>query len=168
MMVQNVAHRLMSPRRSLIVALFVAITTPSLAIAQIASVTSMSTLASRDTTLDDSDLLIESHLWRNFQPSAGITDTSLHLLLRLRTRNGDAWPHGLRIRQVVVKRESERWRLSSPMMEQPVENGVIEVIARGGPAWTPGAQVEVTVELRDARGRARRLTARAQLIRRLD
>jgi hypothetical protein len=168
MIAQTVVHGLMSPRHWFLVAVIVAVLAPSRAIAQIASVTSTSALPVRDTTSGDAELLLESHLWRNFQPSTGGTDTSLHLLLRVRARDRVAVPHGLRVRRIIVTRDSETWQLSSPRTEQVGETGVIEVMARGGPAWTPGANVEVTVELHDARGRARRLLARAQLIRRLD
>ena len=157
----------MSPHRALVIALALVALLSSAAPAQIVSVMSTSTLVASDTTLDGSALRLESHLWRNFQPSTGIADSSLHLLLRVRAPGRELAARGLHIREIVVQSDSAAWRLTSPRMGH-AEDGVIEIMARGGPAWTPGSQVDVTVELRDARGRARRLTARAQLIRRLD
>lgn len=116
----------------------------------------------------DAALFAESHLWRNFQPTMREPDSSLVAIVRVRSRDRRPLPQGVRVERISFRRGGETWVARPGATEPAAEAGVLEVIARGGPAWTPGGAVDVTVELRDRRGRVRTLTLRAQRIRRLD
>lgn len=130
--------------------------------------------ASRHATLpaghagDDPSYVVESHLWRNFQPRADRPDTSLAALIRLRRRDRAPLAEGVRVERAVLRQGRERW-IAVPRQESPPWSpDLLEVVARGGPAWAPGSAVDVTIELRDGRGRSRRLMLKGQRIRRLD
>jgi hypothetical protein len=121
----------------------------------------------------DAELVLESELWRNFQPSTAPRDTRLTALLRLRTADRRPLPSGVRIERAWlacadVRCEGERWSTVPARSGEPDGPDVVEAVARGGPSWHSGAAVDVIVEVRDAGGNARRLAVRAQRIRRLD
>jgi hypothetical protein len=121
----------------------------------------------------DPELVLESELWRNFQPSTVTADTRLTALLRLRTADRRPLPSGVRIERAWLacadaRCEGERWSTVPARSEEPYTPDVLEAVARGGPSWHSGAAVDVIVEVRDAAGNARRLALRAQRIRRLD
>jgi hypothetical protein len=120
----------------------------------------------------DAELVLESELWRNFQPSTAPADTRLTALLRLRTADRRPLPSGVRIERAWLacadaRCEGERWS-TVPRTADPDTPDVLEAVARGGPSWHSGAAVDLIVEVRDAAGHARRLSLRAQHIRRLD
>jgi len=121
----------------------------------------------------DAELVLESELWRNFQPSTGPGDTRLTALLRLRTADRRPLPSGVRIERAWLacadaRCDGERWSTVPARSDEPDAPDVLEAVARGGPSWHSGAAVDVVVEVRDAAGHARRLALRAQRIRRLD
>lgn len=120
----------------------------------------------------DAELVLESELWRNFQPSTAPADTRLTALLRLRTADRRPLPSGVRIERAWLacadaRCEGERWSTVPSRSEHDTPD-VLEAVAHGGPSWHSGAAVDLIVEVRDAAGHARRLALRAQRIRRLD
>lgn len=113
-------------------------------------------------------LLLESHLWRNFQPSTGALDSSLTAKLRVRTADRRPLPRGTRVERARVTAGGRSWTVAVRPEDVTLDDGALELIVRGGPAWPVGTQVDVLVVVRDANGRTRRLLTRAQAIRRLD
>lgn len=102
----------------------------------------------------DAALVVESHLWRNYQPRADRPDTSLAALFRLRMQDRSPLPAGVRVEGAVLRRGRETWS-AVPRQEEPAWSPAeLEVVARGGPPWAAGSEVDVTVEVRDARQRA--------------
>lgn len=113
-------------------------------------------------------LVVESHLWRNFQPRTDRPDSCLAALIQVRSRDRAPLPAGVRVSRAVLRHGRETWS-TVPRQEEPRWSpDALEVVARGGPAWAPGSMVDVTIEVHDGRGRARRVHLKGQRIRRLD
>jgi hypothetical protein len=113
-------------------------------------------------------LLLEPHLWRNFQPTTGTPDSALTLLIRVTAAERQALPRGLWVERAIAREGGRSWTVRFRPDDVEIEEGALELVARGGPPWRVGAPVDVTVVLRDARGRSWRLAVRAAPIRRLD
>jgi len=116
----------------------------------------------------DDSLVLESHLWRNFQPTTGTPDTALTALLRVSAASRRPMPAGMRLERAELTSGARRWAVTLDPAKATHEGEAMELLVRGGPPWPIGATVDVTVLLRDARGRTQQLRSRAQPIRRLD
>ena len=132
--------------------------------------TPSTTVAVRDgaqPTAADS-LVLESHLWRNFQPTTGTPDTALTALLRVIATSRRPLPAGTRLERAELTSGERSWAVTLDPGDATREGDAMELLVRGGPPWPIGATVDVTVQLRDAHGRTQRIRSRAQPIRRLD
>ena len=120
-------------------------------------------------TVDGTALLLESYLWRDFQPSSPPDGKPLIAVLRIKSADGSEVPQGVRADAVWVVFGDDVW--AAPIAEErprgaPAEG--FEVVARDGPKWGPGVTVDVVVRLRDAAGRTVLLRAPDQPIHRTD
>jgi len=112
---------------------------------------------------------LETYLWRDFQPIAPPDGQPLIAVLRVKTVDGASIPAALRADSVWILNGDLAWA-AAVREEWPREAdpSFFEVVARDGPKWGPGIEVDVVVRLRDAAGHSILLQARAQLIHRTD
>lgn len=116
--------------------------------------------------IGEHELTLETYLWRDFMPFAPPDGQPLIAVLKVRTVNGSALPAGVRADSVSITHLSEVWK-APVRLEYPSQvPSVLEVAARNGPKWEPGGNVDVVLHLRDGTGRAIRLLAANQPIRR--
>jgi len=126
-------------------------------------------LAPRLISLDGATLRLEASLWRDFQPISPPDGKPLIAGLRITTVDGAPIPSTLRADSVWIYNEAAVWA-ASVREEQPRSAGApfFEVVARNGPKWGPGIEVDVVVQVRDAAGRAFLLQAPRVFIGRTD
>ena len=120
-------------------------------------------------TLDGTELLLESFLWRDFQPISPPDGKPLIAVFRVKAADGSDVPQSVRADAAWVVFGNDVWA-ARVVEEQPrsaLPTG-FEVVARNGPTWGPGASVDVIVQLRDAASRAVLLRAADQPIHRTD
>jgi hypothetical protein len=116
---------------------------------------------------------LEPFLWRDFMPGAGEPGGS-PLLAALRVTVDDdtaSFPASVTIDRVWIVNGEQVWE-ARPVEEWPRETSgsvaTIEAMARGGPRWGPGIDVDVVVRLSDGRGGTLLLRAAGQPIARTD
>jgi hypothetical protein len=102
--------------------------------------------------INDMRLMVEVILWRDFQPGGPSDGSPLRAAFRLVEADSKRVPARVAIGLVEIIYDSERWEV------EPEEEGPrtlpsrVEFLAEGGPAWRTGAEVDVTVQVRDAEG----------------
>ena len=119
-------------------------------------------------TLDGQSVIIEPYLWRDFQPTSPPDGKPLIAVVRVRA-SGTSLSATITADSIWVISESSAWA-SRAVQEQTrsATGDLLEVIARNGPKWGPGASVDVVVRLRDQTGRVIYVRAADQLIKRTD
>ncbi len=109
-------------------------------------------------------LFLEAYLWRDFMPVAPKEGRPLAAVLRLRSR-GEPVSRAVRVDSAWVIWGDRVWAMA-PRADAH-SGGDMELLARGGPRWPPGTEVEVVVRLRERDAYALVRAAR-QRIRRTD
>lgn len=111
-------------------------------------------------------LTLGSELWRDFQPISPPDGKPLIGALQVTASDGSAVPEGVRADAVWLVMGTEVW-LGTPREERPrTETApVYELVARDGPKWGPGVNVDVVIRLRDGTNRDVLLRAANQPIR---
>ncbi|MDB4881438.1 MAG: S-layer protein [Gemmatimonadetes bacterium] len=114
-------------------------------------------------------VLLETQLWRDFQPVAPPDGQPLIVVARVRTSDGSALAPGLRADSVWVMFGEKAWSTRA-VQEQPRAStaSYLEVVARDGPKWGPGVSVDVVVRVMDGSGRPVYVRAANQRINRTD
>ena len=114
-------------------------------------------------------LLLDTYVWRDFQPIAPPDGQPMIAALIIRTTDGSPVPASISVEHAWVVMGNEIWA-TEPVAEQPraamSPNHV--VMARNGPKWGPGGTVDVIVRLRQTGGPTRLLRAADQPIHRTD
>ncbi|HEX6629973.1 MAG TPA: hypothetical protein VF048_02735 [Gemmatimonadaceae bacterium] len=109
-------------------------------------------------------LFLESYLWRDFMPVAPKEGRPLAAVLRLRAR-GEPVSRAVAVDSAWIIWGDRVWATAPKADAQ--SGGDMELLARGGPHWPPGTEVEVVVRLRERNAYAF-LRAAKQRIRRTD
>jgi hypothetical protein len=114
-------------------------------------------------------LSLEPYLWRDFQPSSPPNGKPLVAVVRLHAVDGTAIPTSVRVAGLWIVNGGDVWT-ASPREQQLRIPGAstFEVVARDGPKWGPGIDVDVVVGVRDGAGAMSLLRAPAQRINRTD
>jgi hypothetical protein len=115
-------------------------------------------------TFGGQTLVLESYLWRDFMPVAPKEGRPLAAVLRLRAR-GEPVSRAVEVDSAWVIWGDRVWATAPKADAQ--SGGDRELLARGGPRWPPGTEVEVVVRLRERNAYAF-LRAPRQRIRRTD
>jgi len=120
-------------------------------------------------TLGGQELVLETYLWRDFQPISPPDGKPLIGVLRIKAANGSAVPATTRATAAWVVLGSDVWA-TAVAEEQPrgTTGDAYEVVIRDGPKWGPGVTADVVVRLRDAGGNTVLLRAADQSIHRTD
>jgi len=111
----------------------------------------------------------EAYLWRDFQPIAPPDGQPLIMLLRFVTSDSTPIPATFQADSAWVTNSADVWatRVAEESARTPGAP-YFDVLARNGPKWGPGIEVDVAVRLHDAAGRSVLLHAHRQLIVRTD
>ena len=114
-------------------------------------------------------LSLDADLWRDFQPISPPNGKPLVGIVRIRSVDGASVPSSTRVVGLWVVNGDNVWT-SVPREEQQRTPGAKEfdVVARDGPKWGPGVDVDVIVGVRDGAGAVALLRAPAQRIKRTD
>lgn len=118
--------------------------------------------------VDGHALTLDAYLGRDFMPVAPPDGQPLAAVLRIRTVDGSPFPTGVSADKVSVVYADQVWTAPAREENPSQDANVLQVIARNGPRWAPGATVDVIVYLRDAAGREHLLRAPNQRIQRSD
>jgi hypothetical protein len=114
------------------------------------------------------DLVLDAYVGRDFMPIAPPDGHPMVAVLRIRTVDGRPFPAGVAAYKVSVLYGDDVWTAATHQEQASQQPGTLEVIAREGPRWPPGATVDVVVYLRDAAGGEHLLRAPNQPIQRSD
>lgn len=99
-------------------------------------------------------LTLGSQLWRDFQPISPPDGKPLVGVLQVRTSDGSPVPESVHADAVWVILGAQVWS-ATPRLERPraETTPIYELVARDGPKWGPGVNVDVVIRLRDAANR---------------
>lgn len=114
--------------------------------------------------IGESRLALRCALLRDFMPGTNLR-SGLIAVVTLRDDGGRPIPSELRVVYLWVIHGNEVW--ASTFSDEPRPASIPserQKVARGGPAWPPGAVVEAVVKLADAGGKTYLLRARGQRI----
>lgn len=114
------------------------------------------------------DLVLGAYVGRDFMPIAPPDGHPMVAVLRIRTVDGRPFPAGVTADKVSVLYGGDVWTAAARQEPASQRPGTLEVVARDGPRWPPGATVDVVVYLRDAAGGEHLLRAANQRIERSD
>ncbi len=116
------------------------------------------------------NLILETYLWRDFQPISPPGGKPLIALIRMVEADSEPMPEGLKVDFLWVIFRDHVWatRFSDEVLP-PRTDHELERIARNGPQWGPNVEVEVIVRVRFG-GKKKHWLLRAshQLIHRTD
>ena len=114
-------------------------------------------------------LRLETYLWRDFQPTSPVDGKPLVAVLRVRSVTGTAISATIHADSAWIINGDLAWA-TAVVDEQGRASGAsfFEVVARDGPKWGPGIQVDVVVRLHDSAGHDVLLRAPNQWINRTD
>jgi len=119
--------------------------------------------------LEDTQITLETYLWRDFMPVSPPDGKPLRAVVSLLPVNSEYLPAGLDAQKIWIIYQEEVW--SSPLSavspvvpDQPFTR--LEKTAANGPKWGPGIEVLVVVELIDKNGNIYLLKAEQQTIHR--
>jgi hypothetical protein len=100
-------------------------------------------------TVGTETIVLRPDLWRDFMPIAPPDGQPLVAVIRLRTGAGSAYGGSAEIDRVWVVNGSAVWTAQDIESRQgPADE--YEVVARNGPKWGPGIDVDVVVRIRAA------------------
>jgi hypothetical protein len=110
-------------------------------------------------------LTLTTSLWRDFMPISPPDGKPLVAVLGVRTADGSPVPDDVKADMVWVVFGKDTWS-KAPSDERPRSETapVYEFVARDGPKWGPGVEVDVVVRLRTADGATHLLSARKRPI----
>ena len=113
-------------------------------------------------------LSLEAYLWRDFQPSSPPNGKPLVAIARIRSVDGTEIPTSTRVVGLWVINGGDVWAASPREEQQRVPAAEFDVVARDGPKWGPGIEVDVIVAVRDGAGAVSLVRAPARRINRTD
>ena len=124
-------------------------------------------LAPRSATIDGIPFRAQASLGRDFMPSTLPGGPPLTAAIRIQTSDNSPVPTSVTADSAWVYHGRDVWR-TAVAEEQPRGASYFDVIARGGPTWAPGTEVDVVVRLQDGAGHRFLLQAPRQPISRID
>lgn len=114
-------------------------------------------------------LVLDPYLWRDFMPIAEPNGDPLIAVLQIRSADDAAVPSTFHVDAAWVVFGDQVWATavgeeSFPTVSEPF----YRVVARNGPKWGPGVNVDVIVRVKDAAGNTKLLRAANRPIQRTD
>ncbi len=126
-------------------------------------------LAPRLVSIAGATVRVDASLWRDFQPIAPPDGQPLVGIFAVRTIDDTPIPPGVTADSAWVYNGVLAWA-TAVVEEHPRGEGAsfFEVVARNGPKWAPGIEVDVVLQLHDATGQRVLIQAPRQRISRSD
>jgi hypothetical protein len=120
--------------------------------------------------IDGRKYVLETYLWRDFMPISPPGGTPLIALIRITATDSLALPPSIDATLLwVIKDQQEVWETRFSEQERPpYPKYQLEKVARNGPKWGPGIQVDVVVKVVDGENDIYLLRASNQWIHRTD
>ena len=119
--------------------------------------------------VDGHELALRTYMWRDFMPISPPDGKPMTAIFWVFSADSSALPDGLTVDAAWVVKDDEIWDAAlvdeSSSEEVPYQ---LERVARNGPKWGPGVEVEAVVRLREADGKTHLLRASGQDIERTD
>ena len=122
-------------------------------------------LAPRLATIGGIQFRAQASLGRDFMPST--SPSGLTAAIRIQTADDSPIPASVTADSAWVYNGRDVWR-TAVAEEQPRSASYFDVVARRGPTWEPGTEVDVVVRLEDGAGHSFLLQAPRQRISRID
>ncbi len=120
-------------------------------------------------TIDGYTYSVWAYLWRDFQPITPPGGKPLTAIVRIVEADSRAIPDGVVIDFLWVVNGAETWATELTNEERPFQpDHIVEKVARNGPKWGPGIEVDVVVSVNMGGAECHRLLAMNQMIRRTD
>ncbi|MDZ4806036.1 MAG: hypothetical protein SGI90_14350 [Candidatus Eisenbacteria bacterium] len=117
------------------------------------------------------DLVLRTFIWRDFQPVSPPNGKPLIAIFWVYSADSTALPAKLTADAAWVVHGQEIWNTYLTAEEPPPgeqEPYQLEMVAREGPPWGPGIEVDAVVRLRDGTGKTYLIRASRQPILRTD
>ena len=102
--------------------------------------------APTELTVGTETVVLDPYLWRDFMPVAPVDGQPLVAVIRLRTAAGSAYGGDAEIDRVWVVNGSAVWTAQDIEVRHGAA-GEYEVVARDGPKWGPGINVDVVARM---------------------
>lgn len=119
--------------------------------------------APEEVYIDGQNYSLSTYLWRDFMPPS--TGSALMAVITVSERNALAIPANINVVHLWVINVDEVWStVFSDEVHPAPPVGQLEKIARDGPMWDTGINVDVVVQIIDGTGAEYLLKAPAQLI----
>jgi hypothetical protein len=113
--------------------------------------------------------VLETYLWRDFQPISPPDGKPLIALIRLVEVDSNDIPDEICVDRIWVVNGDQVWAAEFSDEPRPsTPDSKLERVARDGPKWGPGIEVDVVVGVQAGSGSLRLLAARKQTIHRTD
>ncbi|HSG28095.1 MAG TPA: hypothetical protein VLA34_06410 [Candidatus Krumholzibacterium sp.] len=125
-------------------------------------------MAPQTVTLGDQQYVLETYLWRDFMPISPPDGKPLTALVEVIEKNGSAIAPDLEMKYLWVINGREVWSTKFTDETPSSPEDELHRIARNGPLWGPGIEVEVIVALTRGDGPVSLLRASDQSIFRTD
>ena len=128
--------------------------------------------SAKDTLLlQDTKIVLDSYLWRDFMPQSPPDGKPLRGAINLIPLGKQYLPDGIDADKFWILNGDEVWSgsLENIRPDLPHQNRIkLEKMAQGGPKWGPGISVTVVVQIIDPHGNRYLLKASDQVIHRTD
>ena len=126
-------------------------------------------LATKVVAISGQSYMLSTTLWRDFQPISPPDGKPLIVVVNIIESNAEVFSTGVRADSLWIISGNQVWSGIFSTEDRPGPPAHIhEKIARDGPKWGPGIQVDVVVSLLDKEERSYLLKAENQLIQRTD
>ena len=126
-------------------------------------------LATKVAAISGQNYTLSTTLWRDFQPISPPDGKPLIVVVNIIESNAEIFSTGVRADSLWIISGNQVWSgIFSTENRSGVPAHIREKIARDGPKWGPGIQVDVVVRLLDKEERFYLLKAENQLIQRTD
>jgi hypothetical protein len=165
---QKKGYLLMKPEKALVSAVFLSLLccqnpmVPSIPIGTLLT-------APEQVEIDGRIYVLETYLWRDFMPGTAPGGSDLMAVLRITAADSQPFPDDLDSDLLWIINGDAVWETEYSGENRPRDGNhlhQLEKIARGGPRWETGIEVQVVVRMTTSDGRSHLLRAANQLINR--
>lgn len=105
-------------------------------------------MAQENISIDGKHLTLTANLWRDFMPSIGEADNSMHAVVKVACSNRIPIPQTLKLTRLMVVKGDSVWVVNIENSERS-DQQLIQAGAKYGPEWSVGEKVDVVVEIYD-------------------
>ncbi|NEO29151.1 MAG: hypothetical protein F6K36_01560 [Symploca sp. SIO3C6] len=121
--------------------------------------------------VQNTQLTLETYLWRDFMPISPPDGKPLIAVIRIKAQDSMEFPPSIISDKLWIINGQEIWETEFIKEEQIASNStpsLLEKVARGGPKWEPGVEVDVIIRIIDENNHTYLLKTSNQLINRTD